>query len=233
MPTLTLFDGNAIWIVIGLSIVLTLLISAARALKGRARRSRVLGARLATVADARDGELVIVQGKARGEPSVTTLITSKSAIWMRTTVRGEVARPGLLRFTTLLRDVQGRAFTVEASGGRFDVATENARVAFAPERIARSYTPEEEPIDPRLLPLFRQHPDELKDALVEDKARVDLRTFEEAILPGDDVSIVGIARRSGPNGFHIEPSPDGLYVVLGDVKALAASGALWSDRPDV
>jgi len=234
MPKFSLFDGNTLWILAGLSVAITSIVVAVRALQMRVRRNRVLSARLATIADARDGELVIVRGTARGQSLMTTPVTGKNALWTRIMVRGEVARPGLLRFTTLLRQVQGQTFVVEAEGGQFSVATANARVVLAPERIERSYTPEGEVIEERLLPLFRKHSaGELKDAVVEDKAFVDLRTFEEAILPGDEVHVIGIARRGGPEGLQITPSPDGLYIVLGDVKQLATNGALWNDRPDV
>ena len=231
VPTFTLFDGPTIWIMAGLSIGLTSLVAAGRAVQAWARRRRILRARVASTADAREGELVIVRGKARGEGSVPTPITQKNALWTRVIVRGEVKRPGLLRFSTLLREVKSQAFVVEDPNGRFEVAAETAHVVVGPERVDRSYTPEGEAFEPRLLPLLRQHTE--FDVLSENKALVAIRTFEESILPGDEVSVIGIAHRGDQGALRIAPSQDGLFIVHGDVKELAVNGALWKDTPGV
>jgi len=213
-----------------MSIALTSLIAVWRMLQQRARQHRVLRARETTIAEAKEGELVIVRGRARGARLVPTPITKKDALWTRLIVRGEVARPGLLRVHTLHRETQSASFVVEDSAGRFEVAGESATVVVGPERIDRSYTAEGAPFEPRILPLFQQHTD--FGVLEGDKAVVAVRTFEESLLPGDEVAVIGIAHRSG-NDVRITPSRDGLFIVQGDVKSLAQSGALFRDMPDV
>ncbi len=235
VPFLSLFDGNTIWYLAGASVLLTSLIVGLRALQQSARRRRVLGARAATIADARDGELVVVRGRAKNTPMVRAPITGRDVIWTRIIVRGEVARPGILSFSTLHREVRAQTLALEDGTGRVEVGLEGALVTVGPERVDKSYTPQDDPLAPRLLPFFDQHT-ELTKVVSAGKAQVALRTFEEIILPEDEISVVGIAKRGGPNGtgqLQIAPSSDGLYVIHGDLRALAASGALWKDAPDV
>ncbi|WP_394838042.1 hypothetical protein LVJ94_14115 [Pendulispora rubella] len=229
MPTFPLFDGDAIWVLAGLSILVTALIAAGRALQQGARQRRILRARETTIAEAREGELVIVRGRARGGHLVPTPITKKDALWTRLIVRGEVARPGLLRVQTLHREVQSANFVVEASTGRFEVEGTTATVVVGPDRIDRSYTAEGAQFEARILPLFQKHTD--FGVLEGDKAVVAVRTFEESLLPGDEVAVIGIARRSGAD-VRIAPSRDGLFVVQGDIQSLAQSGAIWREIPD-
>jgi len=245
VPIFSLFEGNTIWILAGLSIALTAMVAAFRSLQRVGRKRRVLSARSTAIAEAREGELVMVRGTVRDRsglqesphrtPPVAELrvrapITGRDVFWTRVIVRGEVARPGMLSFSTLHREVRAQTFVVEDASGKIELTLEGAHVVVAPERVDRTFTQQGDPFEPRLLAFFGQH---IELGVVEaDKARVAIRTFEEVILPGDEVSIVGIARRD-PDGVRIAPSPDGLYVVHGDARALAANGGLWKDAPDV
>jgi len=217
------FQGDTLWILMGLSVVLTAVIAAGRALQRSVRRRRVLAVRVASsMEDAGPGQVVVLRAKvAAGAKSVRAPISGREAVWTRITVRAEVQQPGILTFQNVLSETAGEALALEAAAMKVPLA--GATIVVRGDRIERSYTPENGPFAPHVLEFVRARAD-LRDLLgANDTARVAVRTFEEAILAGDEVSLLGKVGVA-----NLEPGPDGLYVTHDDVRELARRGTLWA-----
>jgi len=231
-------NEDVILVAVAASVLLTIGLAVARALKIRRRAARVLAARdVGGAGDdrMRDGELVLVRGKARtsdakGESTTATPLTKRPVLWWRLTVRGETHRPGMMMWNNLLAETGARDFVLEDGKGkrvRVAIAAMPAMVLVVSDRVEKTLCMDGQKLRDDVRGFLSSRAD-LADAVGADGlAAIAVRTLEEILAAGDELQVIGVVE-----GGAIVPGADGLIVAHGDVKEHAKSGRVWARGPD-
>jgi len=215
------------------SVVLTGGVTAWRTIGTARARKKILAVPESALADAAEGAVVVVRGRAAsadGE-TVSGQVTKRKALWSRLTVRGETHGTGMMTWRNLGQEVAAKDFFIEDTKGtraRVLVTAAGADVAVQEPHVV--FFGEEQVISPEMRELLLAR-DDLKEVVgPKQEALCALRIFEETIASGDDVYVLGqVSKKDGQ--VVLGPSSMGLIVALRDIRDLARSGALWESRP--